>query len=289
MKVYLAISVFGLLPLAARLTSGHVNDLRQPPPLELFRKGSLLLFDLGFVTYRLVRQIQEAQMSYVLRMRQHAHATILHIRSAPRAVREALQRNPAGVQLRDFLPRNGFTHTRWDLDVIVYPSGEDHPVHTRLVILPGPNGEQRPYLTNLRPEWSPGAIRELYRLRWQIELVFKELKQNLHLETVPTKNSYAAQTLVWASLIALAVSRTVTTALLPVRCAAGLAASIRPTIVSRALCRNVHLLAAALSATLRRSLGVLRFLVEAVLLEASQSRKKRDSFARLRSLMPAHA
>lgn len=129
----------------------------------------------------------------------------------------------------------------------------------------------------------------MYRLRWQVELVFKELKQNLHLETVPTKDPHASQTLIWASLIALAVSRTVTTALLPPRTGAGLATRIRPAIVSRALRSCVHLLAAALTAPLRRALAFLRVLVDVVLDEARQSRKKRDSFARLRSLMPANA
>ena len=288
-KIYLAISAFGALPLAARLTSGHVNDLRQPPPLELFRKGSLLLFDLGFVTYRLLREIQSAQLFYLCRMRRHGHATIVGVRAGPRDVVAALKRHPAGIQLRDFLPRDESIRSRWDLDVLVYPTRDKQPVRTRLVIVPGPNGEQRPYLTNLGAEWPPPALRELYRLRWQVELVFKELKQNLHLETVPTKDPHASQTLIWASLIALAVSRTVTTALLPPRTGAGLATRIRPAIVSRALRSCVHLLAAALTAPLRRALAFLRVLVDVVLDEARQSRKKRDSFARLRSLMPANA
>jgi hypothetical protein len=38
------------------------------------------------------------------------------------------------------------------------------------VIVPGPKGKQHPYLTSLAPAlWKPRALRELYRLRWQIE------------------------------------------------------------------------------------------------------------------------
>jgi len=51
--------------------------------------------------------------------------------------------------------------------------------------------------------WGAEAIPELYRLRWQIELVNNELKQHLALESVPTKDPNAAQVFGWASLLAL--------------------------------------------------------------------------------------
>jgi len=45
LKITVALSVFGLLPLAARLTSRKIHDSHLFPDLSLFRPGSLLLFD----------------------------------------------------------------------------------------------------------------------------------------------------------------------------------------------------------------------------------------------------
>ena len=48
LKITQALSVFGLLPLAASLTSRKIHDSRLFPDLSLFRPGSLLLFDNAF-------------------------------------------------------------------------------------------------------------------------------------------------------------------------------------------------------------------------------------------------
>lgn len=286
LKVLLAVSAFSLRPLAARLVPGSFNDLCQPPPLDLLRRGSLLLFDNGFVTYRVLREIQGAQMFYLCRMRCHGAATIVGIHSAPATVQRALKQSKT-VALREHLPRDKKINRVWDLDVLVYPTNDPVPVRTRLVIVPGPNGEQRPYLTNLGTVWQAPALGELYRLRWQIELVFKELKQHLSLEAVATKDPNAVQVLVWASLLALAVSRTVATSLLPDHAPVGLAATFRPALVSRALRAASWALGTLLLSAGRRGKLLLLHIVDCVETQARQSRKRRDSFHRLNALLPA--
>ncbi len=48
-KVLLSISVFGALPIAADIVAGHRHDMQLFPELSLFRSGTLLLFDKGFI------------------------------------------------------------------------------------------------------------------------------------------------------------------------------------------------------------------------------------------------
>lgn len=48
---------------------------------------------------------------------------------------------------------------------------------------------------------APGAVLELYRSRWQIELAFKRLKQLLKLGRLPHKDSRAAKTWILAKLV----------------------------------------------------------------------------------------
>ena len=57
------------------------------------------------------------------------------------------------------------------------------------------------FLTN-NQEWSPETIAELYRARWQVELLFKELKQTLQLRDFYGENENAVQWQIWTALLA---------------------------------------------------------------------------------------
>ncbi len=291
LKVMLAVSVFGQLPLAAELVPGNHSDSRMPPPLELFRRGTLWLFDNAFATYSVLREVQRAQQFYLCPMRCHGRAMIVGIHNAPRRVRDALKRHPGGVPLETLLHKTGKVTKVWDLDVLVRPTtGNDRTaVPTRLVIVPSKKKPRR-YLTNLDVRWSPNAIIELYRLRWQIELTFKELKQDLNLETVPTKDPIAAQAFLWASLIALAVSRTVCAALVPLNELAGLASKIRPAVVTRTLRTLQLLLLRAIVGPLTSAKLALQLLLDSTEVEAKRRGPPRtDSFRRLTELAPMPA
>ncbi len=286
LKVLLSVSLFGLVPIAAQMVAGNCQDMTLFPSLNLFRPETLLLFDKGFVAYDRLRQLQQASLKYLCPMRLNGNARVVGVRAAPAYVRKALKRHPDGVKLRDILPKTRKLSRSWDLEVVLRPkavAADKSPVRTRLVIVPGRKREQHPYLTNLSAvEWKPAALRELYRLRWQIELVFKELKQNLNLEILPSKDRYAVQIFAWASLIALALSRTVAAWLCPLRRMIGLASAIRPMIITRALRATVRLLARAMVAPLRQALHVLQLFADELLAEArALDAGREDSFKRL--------
>ncbi len=56
------------------------------------------------------------------------------------------------------------------------------------------------FLTN-NLEWSPATIAELYRARWQVELLFKELKQTLQLRDFYGENANAVAWQIWTALL----------------------------------------------------------------------------------------
>lgn len=298
LKVVLGVSIWGLLPLVARVVAGNRHDMVMGPPLDAFRKGTLLLFDKGFVAYERLKAITAAELFFLCPMRLNGDAEILTVRRAPAKVRNAVKRrepcfperpgtHPSGVMLRSVLPKGKVIRKPWDLDVVVR-NAKKQPVRVRLVILPGPEGgKQRPYLTNLAAsEWPPAALAELYRLRWQIELVFKELKQHLNLTALPSKDPYAVKVFVWASLIALALSRTVADWLAPLRRYSGLTFELRPAILTRALRAHIRLLGHVLKMPTRRALGLLEVLAEELFGEARQRAPGRnDSFKRLNALL----
>ena len=62
--------------------------------------------------------------------------------------------------------------------------------------------------TNLdRERFSFEEVGKLYRLRWQIELLFKEWKSYSNLHRFDTSNHRIAEGLIWASLIAATLKR----------------------------------------------------------------------------------
>lgn len=293
LKVCLAVSVFGRLPLAAKVVASNIHDMCLFPDLSNFRSGTLWLFDKGFVAYNWLHEIVRAKQNFLCPMRFDGNPLVVGVRRAPARIRKALKAAPGGIPLRDLLPAKKRIGNALDLDVVVR-SKRAKPrvsVRLRLVIVPGPKGKQRPYLTTLSPSpWTAALIRELYRLRWQVELVFKELKQHLALESIPTRDPEAAQAFAWASLIALALSRMVTTWLVPAPDLVGLNAKLRPELLTRELRNAVALLAALLAGALRDVEGGARTLVLTLWPGAAREEAGReDSLARLNLLLPLAA
>ena len=66
----------------------------------------------------------------------------------------------------------------------------------------------RLYPTSAAPhQLSASNAAAVYALRWEIELLFRELKTMMRLEHVPSGNKAASECLLYASLLALAFSR----------------------------------------------------------------------------------
>lgn len=278
LKVILTISAFGMLPLVAQLAEGSANDNKFFPHLDRFVRGTLFLFDKGFFVHARLRAIQEGGHHFLCAMKRSGNPLVTRVIRAPRRVRARLDAHPRGIRLRELLSKSDLIASQWDLDI------EVDGIACRLVIVPARDRKQRPYYTTLsRDVFGPRAVAEAYRLRWQIELVFKELKQNLNLEAVPTGDRYAAQVFVWASLIALVISRCVTAWLWPDPRLVGLASERRPSMTSRALRSSAGLLACVLGAAPSQARLAARLLAESVRdqVGATRATTRIDSFARL--------
>ena len=68
--------------------------------------------------------------------------------------------------------------------------------------------EYRCYLTNIGPNsLDAHAVAQTYAARWQIELIFKELKSHYRLDELPTRKAHIVETLLLGAVITLLVSR----------------------------------------------------------------------------------
>ena len=68
--------------------------------------------------------------------------------------------------------------------------------------------EYRFYLTNIDPDsLEAQCVAQTYAARWQIELIFKELKSHYRLDELPTSKAHIVETLLLGAVITLLVSR----------------------------------------------------------------------------------
>lgn len=77
-------------------------------------------------------------------------------------------------------------------------------VSRRIVVLIAETREELVLLIN-QFDFSPVTIAAIYRERWQIELLFKALKQNLQIKTCVGTSANASHIQIWTALIALLI------------------------------------------------------------------------------------
>ena len=85
----------------------------------------------------------------------------------------------------------------------------ESPVSCRLVVSYNPKAREFRYLlTNLpRTRYAAEQVGLAYKLRWQIELLFKEWKSYANLHAFDTGKSEIAEGLVWAAIAAATLKR----------------------------------------------------------------------------------
>ncbi len=84
------------------------------------------------------------------------------------------------------------------------------PWTCRLVVHPNLVAGRAPryVVTNLDPEvFTPQHVSDAYRLRWQVELLFKEWKSYANLRAFDTSNPHIAEGLIWAALCVATLKR----------------------------------------------------------------------------------
>lgn len=173
-------------------------------------KDHLLLFDLGYFKYALMERIQRMGGHFITRLHGNADPVIVSVNQTCRGRSVAL----IGKKLRDCLPslKRGVLDAMVEVDVSrrVYRGKETTAKKIfRLVgILNGETQEYHIFLTDLGPEqFSAEKIADLYRGRWFVELMFKELKSRYGLDVIVTTKPEIVKAIIYSAMITLVISR----------------------------------------------------------------------------------
>lgn len=211
LKLHVVMSVLGAGPRSFKVTSGRTND-GKAFSVGPWIAGRLLLFDLGYYSYRLFDNIRRNTGLFVSRLKANANPVIVANHRACRGNSVKL----VGKRLQEVLP----LLQREILDVEVEVAFKRRSYAGRISkataqfrvvgVRNEESGEYHLYITNLPLEtFDAETIARIYKARWSIELLFKSLKSDLALEDMPSQKPAVVQALLYASIITWLVGQEV--------------------------------------------------------------------------------
>jgi len=182
-KLHLLLDHDGYLPSFAVVTEGKRSELKVARTLR-FEAGTILAIDRGYIDYDWFADLTRQEVYFVTRMKGNAVYQVEAEFQVPQ------NRNVLKDQL------------------IWFPSqvkaGEEPCLFRRVEIWAEEKEESIVFLTNLL-QLGATTIAAIYKDRWQVELFFKAIKQNLKIKTFVGTSANAVKTQVWTALIAMLV------------------------------------------------------------------------------------
>ena len=182
-KVHTVIHANEGVPSDIKFTSAATNDSFMLRPATL-HKGDIMAMDRAYIDYEKFQQLTELGVVYVTKMKKSLKYTILN---------DTMYQTPDGlmevrIQYVEFVKqKKGGETIRHKARIITYCDVRKH----KLISL----------LTN---DMDAGAdeIIAIYRQRWEIELLFKQMKQNFPLKYFYGESANAIKIQIWVTLIA---------------------------------------------------------------------------------------
>jgi IS4 transposase len=177
-------------PVWFELTSAKVDDVvaGRAAPLEA---GATYVFDKGYTDYRWWSEILAAQAFFITRRKKNARR------------REVAEQPAAGhAILADRRLKIGHRQPRGGA-----PKNPLWEVSLREIVVARPDRDEPLYLLTNDLERSAADIARLYKERWEIELLFKWLKQNLKIRRFLGRSENAVRSQIYVALIAFMLLR----------------------------------------------------------------------------------
>lgn len=169
-------------------------------PAATALRGKLILADRGYADKAYASAVTAAAGSFVIRFKKGMNPTVVTGWAGSKRLRGI-----AGQKLKALMGK--FRKKTVDLDV-EWGKGAQK---TALRLLLAWNSHEKAHMilaTNLpRETFDTATVLTLYRLRWQVELLFKEWKSHANLHKFSTAKPAIAEGMMWASLCAAILKR----------------------------------------------------------------------------------
>jgi hypothetical protein len=194
LKIHAVYNVLDFKLHHVQFTSAREHDIVGVKNIADFCRNKLILFDLGYYSHTVLTQIIKSKGLFVCRLKSNVQPKIPYELVQERGRPAKL----AGMPLRMVLDKL----TRQRLDLWVELGCGKEKVQCRLVGGRDKEGKWRLYLTNLDAKRIElDEVLQLHRVRWQVELLFKQLKSRGHLDSMEGKTEATVKIQMYAILM----------------------------------------------------------------------------------------
>ena len=182
-KLHMLLDHDGYLPTYALITVGKVHEVTVARWLD-FASGSIIVVDRGYNDYALFGSWTANNIYFVTRMKTNARYEVVE----------------------KYIPPENRNVISDELIVLTgVEAAEKCPFPLRRIVVWDPQKEAEVVFLTNHLKFGATTIARIYKDRWQIEIFFKALKQNLKLKTFVGTTPNALKTQIWTALIAILV------------------------------------------------------------------------------------
>ena len=180
-KIHMVLDHDGYLPTFLNITEGNVHEINVARTLD-FEPGAIIAMDKGYTDYELFAEWTRKKVYFVTRQKENARYSVVKEMDVP---------ENSSIFKDQLIELDGF-----------YSNKNCPYLLRRVEVWNKEKNEMMVFLTN-HTKLSPKTIANIYKDRWQIEIFFKMIKQNLKIKTFIGTSKNAVLTQIWTAFIAI--------------------------------------------------------------------------------------
>lgn len=180
-KLHLMLNHQGYLPGYAMITDGKTHDVKFAQKLQ-FAGGTIVVVDRAYVDLKMFWRWTQEKVWFVTRPRHNLQYRILKNRP---------------------LPTRGNIIADQEIMLTVFRSSQKYPERIRRIVVWDAANQREIVLLSNHMDFAASTISQIYKDRWQIELFFKAIKQNLKIKTFVGTSENAVKIQIWTALISI--------------------------------------------------------------------------------------
>ena len=178
-KVHVKLNHAGYIPEFITVTTAKQHEGREIDKMQL-KPGDVIAFDRAYTNYRRFATYCREGIYFVTRMKKNANYKVIERRDVSK------YKNISSDQI---------------IEMCGYYTKKNCPMRLRRIRVKDPEtGKYIVILTN-QMEWSPATVAAVYKDRWQIEIFFKAMKQNLKIKSFLGTSRNAILIQIWTAMI----------------------------------------------------------------------------------------
>jgi len=180
-KLHLLLDHDGYLPSYAYISNGRKHDATYAKRFPL-APGSIVTMDRGYNDYKLFAYWTAQKIFFVTRLKENADYDVISMRPVPQK---------GNITADETIRFKG------------HYAQKNCPHHLRRVAVWDSENQREIVLLTNHHGFGATTISTIYKDRWQIELFFKAIKQNLRIKTFVGTSENALYIQIWTALIAM--------------------------------------------------------------------------------------